>query len=299
MELRHLRYFTAVAKELHFGRAAKQLNIAQPPLSQQIQNLEAELGVALFDRSSRPIKLTEAGRALRGRARNILDEADHAAEEARRIGQGQIGRLVIGFMSTATLTHLPLVLRTFRTDYPDVDIALVQMTSGEQLDEIAAGRIDIGFISLNPDTQPVIANGVELVLETAWRETLAAALPPTHRLAERSKVALGELAKETFIGLPRHQHTAYFDQVIDLCLGAGFSPQIHQQVSQLPAALALIAANCGIGLMPRSLSRAWTPLVAFVPLREGSQIAVNTIQRRDNRSPVLEAFLGSLRGTTR
>ncbi len=297
MELRHLRYFAIVAEELHFGRAAKRLNIAQPPLSQQIQNLEAELEVALFDRSCRPIKLTEAGMVLRARARNILDEAEHAANEARRIGQGQIGRLVIGFMSTATLTHLPLVLRTFRKDYPDADIELVQMTSGEQLDEIAAGRIDIGFISISPEMQPVFVNGVELVLETAWRETLAVALPPAHRLAERSEIALGELAKETFIGFPRHPHTAYFDQVINLCLGAGFAPRIHQQVSQLPAALALIAANCGIGLMPRSLGHAWDPLVAFVPLREPMQIAVNSIQRRDNRSPVLKAFLGSLRGT--
>ncbi len=295
MELRHLRYFVTVAEELHFGRAAKRLNIAQPPLSQQIQNLEAELGVALFNRATRPIKLTEAGTAFRARARTILHETENAAIEARRIGQGQIGRLVIGFMSTATLTHLPLVLRAFRKDYPDADIALVQMTSGEQLEEIAAGRIDIGFISIRPVVQPLVVNGVDLVLEAAWQETLAAALPPTHHLAERAGLALSELAEETFIGFPRNPHTAYFDQVIKLCLGAGFAPRIHQQVSQLPSALALIAANCGIGLMPISLSQAWNSMVAFVPLHERSQIAVNAIRRQDNHSPVLEAFMGSLR----
>ncbi len=295
MELRHLRYFTTIAEELHFGRAAKRLHIAQPPLSQQIQNLEAELGVELFDRTTRPIQLTVAGRAFRARAQVILAEAENAADEARRIGLGQIGRLTVSFMSAATLAHLPLVLRSFHEDFPDADISLIQMTSGEQLDEIAAGRVDVGFVSIKPHALPVVINGVELVTESVWQETLLAALPPTHILAARKRISLGELSQEKFIGFPRTSHNSYFDQVIKLCVDSGFTPEIHQQVSQLPSALVLIAASYGVGLMPESLYPVWHNIVAFVPLRERTLIAVNAIRRQDNRSPVLEAFMGSLR----
>ncbi len=294
MELRHLRYFSAVADELHFGRAAEKLNIAQPPLSQQIKKLETELGVRLFHRTKRRVSLTEAGEVFRTRARVILDAARNAAEEAGRIGRGEVGRLSVGFMSTATLNRLPLVLRAFKERYPDAEIELVQMTSGEQISAVAGGHLDIGFVSIRERPEPLTVDGVELAVETVWRETLIAALPPRHKLAGEREIPLAGLAGDTFIGLPQEPPSSYFDQVVDLCTKAGFSPRIKLKASQLPTALALIAAGYGVGLMPQSLAPAWRELVAFVPLAEKIEIGVTTVRRLDNRSPVLAAFCKAL-----
>ena len=179
MELRHLRYFSAVADELHFGRAAEKLNIAQPPLSQQIKKLETELGVMLFHRTKRRVSLTEAGTVFRTRARVILDAARNAADEAGRIGRGEVGRLSVGFMSTATLNRLPLVLRAFKERYPDAEIDLVQVT-GWRDRGIRQGDFQI----LRATAMPAILTEtgfytnreqLEYLLDPDWRETIAAA----------------------------------------------------------------------------------------------------------------------------
>lgn len=290
MELRHLRYFTAVARELHFGRAAEALNMAQPPLSQQIQNLEAELGVKLFDRTRRRVELTEAGEVFLKRARVILDSADQAAVEAQRIGRGEMGRLAVGFMSAAMLDQFPPILSTFRDRLPDARVELVQMPSDEQLAGVAGGHIDVGFGDLAETAEPADVNGTRVRIETVWREELLAALPPRHRLANRPELALAELAGEPFVTLPRAPATGFYDQVIGLCHTAGFSPAIRQEASQLPAALALIASGYGVGLMPACVVQPWRDMVAFAPLKTRPSIAVTLLSRADDPSPVVAAF---------
>ncbi len=279
MELRHLRYFTAVARELHFGRAAEALNMAQPPLSQQIQNLEAELGVKLFDRSRRRVSLTEAGEVFLKRARVILDTADQAAVEAQRIGRGEMGRLAVGFMSAAMLDQFPPILSTFREQLPDARVELVQMPSDEQLAGVAGGHIDVGFGDLAETAETVDVNGTRVRIETIWREELLAALPPRHRLANRPTLDLTELAGEPFVTLPRAPATGFYDQVIGLCHAAGFSPQIKQEASQLPGR----PGADRLGLRRRADARLRGPAVA----RHGRLRAARdpAVDRRDAAQP--------------
>ncbi len=295
MELRHLRYFIAVAEESHFGRAAERLHIAQPPLSQQIKNLEDELGVELFKRTIRPIELTDAGVSFYSRARVILDAAGDAAIEVQRIGRGEQGHIVVGFMSAAMLARFPLVLRSFRNDRPDVEIRFVQMTSEEQIEAVAAGHLDTGFVAIEDQRTSMSVGNIELAVETIWREELFAALPLEHELAQMSEIPLRALADELFISLPRRPQTGYYDQLTALCGQAGFRPRIGQEVSQLPIALTLIAAGYGVALMPQCVVQAWRDLVKFVPLARDSSIGVTMIHRPDNRSPVLAALQESFR----
>ncbi|HEY9263468.1 MAG TPA: LysR family transcriptional regulator, partial [Mycobacterium sp.] len=193
MELRHLRYFRAVAEELHFGRAADRLHIAQPPLSQQIRHLERELRVTLLTRSTRSVELTPAGRAFYDRAVEILDAVDDAAEEARRISEGAQGRLVIGCVGSATYSLLPQLVRALRKTLPNVDVSVRgEMMAPAQLAALQAGEIDLGLLR-PPVTDP------DITVESIRRDRLLVALPAGHRYAERDELRIGDLRDEDFI----------------------------------------------------------------------------------------------------
>lgn len=291
MDLRRLRYFIAVAEELNFRRAADRLNISQPPLSQQIQALEADLGATLFLRDRRSVELTEAGEVLLRRARAILASATGAATEVRRVGRGELGRLVVGFMSAAMLSRLAATLGVFRAARPAVDVHLTQLSPREQIAAVAAGHVDVGFLSIAPSQRSIAVGEVEILVEPVWEEELVVALPADHRLATRAEVSLRDLAAETFVTLPQAPTAGYYDQLTELCRTAGgFQPTIRQEIEQLPAALALIAAGYGIGLMPVCVTEDWHRLVVFPRLTEQPRIAVAMIWRPDNRSPVLATF---------
>jgi DNA-binding transcriptional LysR family regulator len=236
VELRHLRYFAAVAEERHFGRAAEKLGIAQPPLSKQLQDLEAELGYALFDRSRRPVELTAAGQTLLEHARSLFDSLEIAVRETRRAGAGHSGRLAIGYPQSLAYSGLTGILRAFRQHSPEVAIEVRELPPGEQIEALKRGDLDIGFVRA-PLHEPQLAS------ENIRDEKLVLALPADHRLAIRERVALSAVAGEPFVFFPRARGPGFFDFLMGFCRDCGFTPHIVQQAPQIDV-LALVARRC-------------------------------------------------------
>jgi DNA-binding transcriptional LysR family regulator len=290
MELRLLRYFVAVAEELHFSRAAERLHMAQPPLSQQIRALEAELGVQLFRRTRRRVELTEPGRVFLASARDILARAETAVEEVRRAARGEVGRLIVGVVGSAAYEDaIPGALRAFRERYPDVAIALRELPTGEQLAALRDGRIHIGF--LRP---PAPHDGI--VLETVFREPLIAALPAAHRLAEAREIAVESLAEEPFVMVSREQGLGLHDLVMGVCAAAGFQPRVTQEAIELQTIIGLVAAGFGLSLVPAAARRLQRSGVTYVPLAPpGAEVEIAAAWPTGEPSPALAAFLGLLR----
>jgi DNA-binding transcriptional LysR family regulator len=294
MELRHLRYFAAVAEELHFGRAAQRLRIAQPPLSQQIRKLEQELRAKLFDRTKRKVDLTTAGRLFLERARVVLESADRAVTEVRRVASGELGQLRIGFMSSAMLDIFPRVLRRFALTLPDVEIQLLQRSSRDQLSMLVDGTLDIGFGDLAAGLTQTRVSGVVLRMQAVTNERLVVAVPLDHPLARRRVIALNALANEPWISLPRQPRTGFYDQIVGLCQIAGFSPRIVRESEQLPTVLTLVAAGFGVALVPECMLRVWEGEVAFRPLAVPAYTNVTMCWRQDNRTPALMALVEAM-----
>jgi DNA-binding transcriptional LysR family regulator len=289
VELRHLRYFVAVAEELHFGRAAARLRIAQPPLSRQIHALEGEIGTELFDRSRRRVELTRAGKVLLDEVRRTFAQIDRAVDLARRAGRGESGALSIGFVSAVTHTSLPVILRAFRRNFGHVELYLREMSPADQVLALREGRIQVGFLRA-PIDEPTLA------VETILRERLVAALPVSHPLAARKRLALRALAREPFVLFPRHLGPGFYDQIIALCRQAGFSPRVIQEAPQMVTIASLVAVGLGVSVMPASVSHLWREGVAFLPLT-GRIPPPELVMawRPDDTSPVLHAFLNVVR----
>lgn len=285
MELRHLFYFVAVAEELHFGRAAQRLHMAQPPLSQQIRSLEDELGVQLFQRTKRHVELTEAGQAFLSEARLTLAQAEHAIEVARRAGRGETGRLAVGFVGTTTYEVLPIIIRAFQQSYPDVELILHELTTAQQVQALHDKHIHIGLL------RPPI-NDDMLAFETIHREPIGLVLPESHPLAQQTPLAsVAALAQERFIMFPRHLGIGLYDQVISLCQDAGFSPQVRQEAVQMQTILALVAAGLGIALVPASARHLRNNGIVYRPLEDVhvyTELAM--AWRKKDISPVAQAF---------
>ncbi len=292
MELRHLRYFVAVAEELHFGRASTRLGIAQPPLSQQIRQLERELGAALFNRTKRRVELTPAGRAFLEHTRQILAETERAKRVVRRAGRGEIGRLAIGFVSSADLDVLPRVLRVWNERFPDVEVELHALLTAAQVDALQRGRLDVGFIRLPADE-------TTLVVESIRREPLVVALSERHRLARAKRVRLGDLASETMLLFARHTAPGYFDVFIGACRRAGFTPRLLAPGS-MQTNLALVSAGLGVSLMPASIRNLRRSGVVYRPLAPPvTQVEMAIAYRRDEPSAIVTAFLQTVRDVMR
>jgi len=286
MELRHLRYFVTVAEELHFGRAAARLFIAQPPLSQQIQQLERELGVALFARTSRRVSLTAAGEALLPRARSILDAVGEASEAARRAEQGDTGWLGIGFASSATYDLLPDILRAFREAYPAVALTLREINAAEQAEALGTYAIHVGF------ARP-FSERAGLVVTARLREPFVLALPARHPLAGRADVALGETAGEDWIAFPERPAPSYGAVVREVLGALGITPRVAQEAPGIPTALTLVAAGVGVALLPASVQSSPRRGVVYLPVREPApRTELAVVSRRNDPSPTLANFLG-------
>ncbi len=285
MELRHLRYFLAVADELHFGRAATRLHISQPPLSQQIQQLEREMGVELFVRTHRRVRLTEAGRAFQPEARALLLRLDDATAGARRVARGETGALAVGFIASATYGLLPRLYRRFRERYPDVSLVLSELSTAEQVAALRAGQLHVGLARA-----PVGDEG--LVAEPLAEEPLLAALPRGHPLAARPAIRLRELAGEPFVLFPRQPRPGWIDVVQGACLGAGFRPSVVQEALELSTAVTLVAAGIGVTLVPapagalRLEGVAYRPLLPPVPTTQ-----LLALRRADAALPTAMRFL--------
>jgi DNA-binding transcriptional LysR family regulator len=285
MELRHLRYFVLVAEELHFGRAARRAGIAQPPLSQQIKALEAELGVDLFFRTKRRVEFTDAGRALLPEARRTLAQAARAEEIARSGALGMTGRLTLGFVGTAAFGVLVDFLRGFGEQYPNVLLDLREMPSEEQRRALREEAIDAGFVRY-----PVVDSDLESHL--LFREPLALALPVEHPLADENEpIGADRLATDPWIVFPRSLGPPFFDQIVGLARDAGFTPRVAQEAVQMVTVVSLVSAGLGIAIVPGSMRRMPRQGVVYRALQaaDGSMPAVGAwfIHRAGNRSPVL------------
>ncbi|MEH2232305.1 MAG: LysR family transcriptional regulator [Nostoc sp.] len=281
MELRHLRYFVTLAEELHFGRAAERLHIAQPPLSQQIRQLEAELGFELFHRTKRKVQLTEAGQVFLGEVEQIMRQLQQAIQVGRQTSRGEIGQLVVGFVSSAAYNILPIILRTFRSYVPGVSIELRELTTDQQLEWLREGRMDVGL--LRP---PVEEN--RFSCETIFQESLMVALPEAHLLASQSNVCLTSLANEPFILFPRILAPGLYDLIISLCQQAGFSPKVAQEAIQMQTIVSLVAAEMGVALVPASLQNLQRIGVIYKTVQEPTpKVAIAMIWRKNETSPTV------------
>ncbi|HPC01952.1 MAG TPA: LysR family transcriptional regulator [Syntrophales bacterium] len=293
MELRHLSYFVAVAEELHFGRAARRLNISQPPLSQQIRQLEGELGVTLFTRTRRRVGLTAAGEVFLAEARRILAAVEEGKGRAVRADRGESGRLAVGFIGSANYSVLPRVIRSFRRAYPEVDISLAELNTAHQLEALRAGRIHVGFMRPPPGLD---REGLEAL--AVFEEPLVAALPAAHPLSGRGPLDLALLAPEPFIMIPRHLGPGYFDYLISLCRQAGFSPRIALEASQFHTVIGMVAAGLGVAVVPASMRGSRFPGVTFRVIAGGAATILEMAWLRGNPSPVLANFIAAARRET-
>jgi LysR family transcriptional regulator, benzoate and cis,cis-muconate-responsive activator of ben and cat genes len=269
MELRQLRYFNALATDLSFTKAAKSLNVSQPPLSFQIAHLEEELGARLFDRTSRSVALTEAGRALLPHAKAILARIDEARGHVARVASGLEGRVQIGLAGSHFLGPFPKFINVFKQMRPKVEVALHEMKPADHLHALRDDRLDI-CLSRTP------ANDEQVSSALLWRDPVVAALPPGHRLARRNRISLADLRNEDFVFL-QHDSSVFAKRLYDACVLEGFVPRIVQQVVEIPAALNLVAAGLGVTLVPASMALLRKDAVQLCTLAE-SQISISPAQ---------------------
>jgi DNA-binding transcriptional LysR family regulator len=287
VELRHLRYFTAVAENGGFARAARLLNVAQSAISEQIRDLEAELGVSLFDRTNRRVVLTEHGNRFLEDARVVLSAAAKASANIQRSLRGEIGTLTVGFFVGGTGTFFPAIIREFRSRFPDAQITLVEMAPGMQHAALQSGAIDIGFTrTLQP------AETAALRSEHFLTEPMCAVLLKSHRLAKRRAIPVRELANERFVLNDRRYSPAAFDKVITLCAEAGFSPRIGTTATVSSGVIALVEAGEGVAVLPKGANVLISEELVFVPLADrGASIDLVLAWVAEHESPVLHAFL--------
>jgi DNA-binding transcriptional LysR family regulator len=281
MELRQVRYFLALAEECHFGRAAARLHVAQPALSQQIKQLEHELGTPLFHRSTRHVELTEAGRQLTEHARTLLAEAERARAHMAELATGQAGRVSVGFIGTATYDVLPRVARTVRARLPHVTLDLHgELLTPQLVEGLQTGAYDLAVVRPSPQ-----AEGVSVTpLRT---EPLVAVLPSQHPLAGGGKVSLAALANEPFVIHPAQPRSAMYDVVLAACARAGFQPTSLVEVGETATLVVLVAAGHGVALVPQSVQSLRLDGACYVPLAETETIDLVLGRRAQGNSPAV------------
>lgn len=295
IELRQLRYFVAVAEEMHFGRAAKRLHMTQPPLSQAIQALEAQLGVPLFARTRRSVALSSAGQALLPEVQRLLQQVHGLGPLAQRAAAGESGRMSVAFVPMADYGVLPTALRDFHATHPAVHLSLQEATTDVQLGLLASGSIDLGFL-LPPLPEKLRAEVDYLPLAA---EPLVLALPEHARaLRQRGRLSLKACAELPLIIFPRRSSPAFHDQILGCFRDAGLTPHIGQEAIQMQTIVGLVSAGMGFALVPQSVSTLKRPGVEYRALKEPPPwVEIGLAWRRDNASPVLAAFLKLMRKT--
>ena len=279
IDIRQLRYFAMVAEELHFGRAAERLGMAQPPLTQQIQKLERALGFAVFLRRPRRTTLTAAGAALLEEARRVLRDFDEALERTRRAGRGETGRLVLGTPPSVMLTRLPAAIRKYRGRYPEVQFTLRELSTPAIAEQLDSGALDVGLLREAPANEVIL------------REPVVAVLPATHPLAAKPRLALRQLAKEPFVLFPRRVGEAFYDKLAAFCAEAGFAPRVVQEATQWQSVVTFVETGLGVSLAPACVQKFRWKGVAYRPLPG----LTTTVSARWRESPAAAAFLRVLR----
>jgi DNA-binding transcriptional LysR family regulator len=291
VDLRHLRYFLAVAEELHFGRAAERLRMAQPPLSQQIRRLEQEIGYSLFQRTSRSVKLTPAGKTLVDRARRTLLKVDEDLEAVRRVARGEEGSLKVGFVGSAMLTDLPAILGRYRRAYPRVQLHLDEFHTSQLLEQLRDGTVDV---ALARDA----GTAEDLHVERAFIEPLMAVVPRKHRLANRRTIPIAALRDEPFVFFPRAAGSYAWENTIRLCEQQGFRPNIVQEAPQWLTVVRLVGAGLGVTIFPESVQKIASAEVVCRKLSpSGGSTSIDLVYRLEQTSPLINAFCSVARAS--
>lgn len=285
MELRHLRYFLAVAKHLNFTRAAETLHMAQPPLSRQIKELEEEIGVPLFERQGRRISLSSAGEVFAERARQILAATGAAVVDSKRAARGEVGRIAVGFFEHIAYTMLPPLLRGFQQQYPAVTIELRWFSSSEQIDALHRGDIDLAFVRSIP-------MGSDLNSTLLLQEPFYIAIAKDNPLAAKRKISIKDCAHLRVINYKKEVAPDYHSIINQLCGRAGFSPSPEFEMGQIYASLGLVSADFGITLVPASVQRTHVDNVVYRPLREQQAMSELYLAWKDTtKADVLNNFV--------
>src|SRR5258706_8461649 len=289
MELRHLRYFIAVAEELHFRRAAERLHIAQPPLSLQIAQLESEIGVRLFERSpGRPVRLTPAGAVFLDDARSMLNRLEQSVERARRARAGEIGSLAVGLTSAMAYGVVPLLLRKFRREHPDMSLRLLELTTAQQERALLARGLDLGFCY-----PPLEHRGFNTLC--VHEEGMVLAIPSSHRLAKERRVRWRTLSEEPFLSFPRSVSPGLYDLILSTCQRARIAPRIEQEATQLQTIVALVCAGLGVAIVPESMAALKRAGVTYRPFFDRTpNIQTLAVWRREEVYPGLQHLIDAL-----
>ncbi len=288
MELRHLRHFVAVAEELHFGRAAKRLRMAQPPLSQSIKRLEESLHTRLLERDSRQVRLTPAGAALLGEAREVLARADLAERTVHRVASGEVGRLRIGFVPMSTMHILPQAILRFHKRWPDVDVRLHERTSKAQSDSVRDGTLDAGIVIRH------LTDTAGLAVCELERCSYVAVVPASWPMAKHKAIRLADLAGQPLLMFPQQMREHFFPPFAAACRRAGFVPKIAQRIVQPYTMFNLVANGLGIGIVQDTAGSLKIEGVAYVPIRdlpEGFSDEIVLIWMPGAASPALRAMV--------
>ncbi len=294
MELRHIRYFLAVAEELNFTRAARRIGIGQPPLSNQIRDLEEEIGAPLFRRLPHGAELTEAGQVFLPEARAVLAKAGQAKALALRAARGELGRLRVGFTGSAAFSPVvPSSVRSFRRAYPEIDLTLAEGHTTRLLERLDAEELDAVFIRPGRIDPPGVRSYV------LGEENMVIALPSSHPLAETNALPLSALSDEPFVLFPRAAGPSLFDEIIGVCRRAGFEPRLGQIAPQITSIANLIAVELGVSVVPLAVAQIRVPGVSYIPIAGDGPVARLTLAtRRDERSAIVQNFLARVLATT-
>lgn len=291
IHLRHLRYFVALAEELHFGRAARRLRIAQPALSQQIRVLEDALACVLVERRPQ-VALTDAGRVFLEEARQTLARMERGIQATQRMARGESGALAVGFAASAVLTRFSEIIREYRERFPGVELDLRELSPAAEVEAIRTGAVDVAFVR-------EIGNSPDLAYTTLFQEPLAVLLPPGHPLSATEVVDLRALAGEAFVHFPREIAPSLYDQVLLACRDAGFLPRVVQQAREWLTELSLVQAGLGVALVPRSFERIRWGEVSVRPLLDQTRRATIALcHRREGLFGAAAAFAQLARGVT-
>ncbi|MEM8677423.1 MAG: LysR family transcriptional regulator [Cyanobacteria bacterium P01_G01_bin.67] len=288
MELRHLKYFVAVGEELHFGRAAAKVQITQPVISDQIRRLEQELGVKLFFRTKRTVKLTEPGKIFFTEAKQILERVDKAVSAAQKADRGELGSFTIGYTGPALYTLLPKIIRTFRDRYPQVELVLKEICTNEQVEALNSGNIEVGFL------HPPIDGEFEYI--SIMTEKMVLALPEDHPLSTFTEVPISKLSDQSFILFPRREGASLYSRILSICQEAGFNPKVVQEASPQPTMIGLVAAGIGVSFVSSSLENLNRPGVVYRQLDVTTpELELVAAWKTEQVSPVLQKFLQVVR----
>ena len=290
LEFRHLRYFLALAEELHFGRAAQRLAISQPPLSVAIQQLEASVGARLFDRDSKGVRLTPAGEAFRGSAQGLLDRAEDACAQAREVQAGEVGRLRLGFVGSTLFNGLSAWLQAFQASHPKVEVVVVELNSQDQIDALLGEELDLGLV--HTDRLPPALTSTPL-----YSEPFVACLPANHANAQLKKIPLATLSDQPFILFSRKGSPDYHARIVEICRQHGFYPRLQHEGRHWLSVVSLVSQGLGVSIVPAAFQRAGIQGAVFRPLAEAIEgSAVFAAWRHDSAGVLREQFLAARTG---